>query len=927
MTQTKLTISTFADEQDGFPARGEATWEQLVDGLRRVRSTPCTLTSCTRSDCAHKAAAAWSPAYFPAGARRRLNTLEGVSAFVVDLDHVAPTALGDALAKVTRYQTIIHGSHSDHPNDRCLRVIIAISRPVLPVEWPRFWRAGMLALGLPADEQTKDGTRLYYRPSRPGDACADAPDGSGYVFETTDGPVLDVDAILATAPAAAELDVVMFDDYEVPEFQGAPPEEQMFQAAQVLADAWPTKGRHEAQRALSGALARAGWPVDLIAQFCAGVAHIQQPGNADLHKRYSAARSSFEKAQTGCPVQGWPSLEGAIGKEPVDKARKLLGFESSPEPMTGEDLDGIAFIIEVSKARAAEIAANAPAPTTNDLTSTLKAEQKRLSRANDATSLANGELLRRVIAGQFLTDNADENALSALVKATMLVCGIVYGGGSGSGKNKVKPLPSTTPKQITERLMSSAGGLVDKLPEIVDSAIARVKPVRGEDATDSERRSILDEEWDLNQFGKKIPASPKNMKRALAEFGVEVAYNELRMTEMVACTSLTINSGPLTDAIANTLRHKIDEQSEFLPDKGEFWDLLSYQAHENAFHPVKDYFTSLPAWDGVSRTESWLVNFFGADDTEFNRAIARIVIVAAVRRAVRPGCKFDEMLVLEGPQGGGKSTGLAALCPNREWFTDVSPLGQETRRQMEITAGKWIIEAGELDGLSRKEDGAVKAFLSRLVDEARMAYDRKPTWVPRQCIIIGTVNDSRYLKDPTGARRSWPVKVGTVNVPGIVAARDQLWAEAYALDLAHPEESYIRLDPSLYEAAAAEQDKRRVVSAFDVMLRPYFEGLTGRVLTDDVWKLIGVGGTDSRPRPSSPEMADISKTMTAMGYVHGERKLNGRNRYFYMRGTKDEMDVVIKITGNAMQGWSVDGAAVDGPANANARQLPSPTAN
>jgi predicted P-loop ATPase len=129
--------------------------------------------------------------------------------------------------------------------------------------------------------------------------------------------------------------------------------------------------------------------------------------------------------------------------------------------------------------------------------------------------------------------------------------------------------------------------------------------------------------------------------------------------------------------------------------------------------------------------------------------VGRLWLVAAVRRIREPGCKFDEMLVLESPtQGLDKSSALAALAVKDDWFTDQLPLNADDKKVIETLAGRWIVEAAEL-----------KAFLSQRIDRARMSYGRLVTEVPRQCVIVGTTNDDAYLRDSTGNRRFWPVKI------------------------------------------------------------------------------------------------------------------------------------------------------------------------
>jgi hypothetical protein len=189
---TPISISRYRSEADAWPTRTTTTWEGLVVGLARPRRTPCTVASCARSHCLHKRGPAWSPATYPAGVRRSLSAVETMSLLVLDIDHVATDErLAEIEARLTSYRRIIHASHSDRPADRCVRIVLMLSRPVSGPTWPNFWRAAIEHLGAPADRKARDASRLYFLPSRPKDA--------GYRYVVGDGDALDVDAVLGCA--------------------------------------------------------------------------------------------------------------------------------------------------------------------------------------------------------------------------------------------------------------------------------------------------------------------------------------------------------------------------------------------------------------------------------------------------------------------------------------------------------------------------------------------------------------------------------------------------------------------------------------------------------------------------------------------------------------------------------------------------------
>jgi predicted P-loop ATPase len=190
---------------------------------------------------------------------------------------------------------------------------------------------------------------------------------------------------------------------------------------------------------------------------------------------------------------------------------------------------------------------------------------------------------------------------------------------------------------------------------------------------------------------------------------------------------------------------------------------------------VTDYLDSL-TWDGTPRIDRWLVGYAGAEDTPHVRAVSRTMLVAAVRRARHPGCRFDQMPIIHGPQGCGKSSALRLLAIDDAWFCDVVTIDDE-RQIIEATAGKWIVETTELSS-------ALKAFLSRPVDVARMTYQRDATRVPRGFVMVGTTHAGDYLPDATANRRFWPVTVWRFDLGRLIEIRDQLWAEAAAAEAA-----------------------------------------------------------------------------------------------------------------------------------------------
>ncbi|MNO32452.1 Virulence-associated protein E [compost metagenome] len=184
-------------------------------------------------------------------------------------------------------------------------------------------------------------------------------------------------------------------------------------------------------------------------------------------------------------------------------------------------------------------------------------------------------------------------------------------------------------------------------------------------------------------------------------------------------------------------------------------DAFTETSRQNRFHPIKEFLESA-IWDGVPRVETIFIDYQGAEDTHYTRQVTRKILIAAVARIYDPGCKFDEMLVLVGKQGTGKSSLLAKL--GGRWFSD-SLKSFENKEAGEHLQNGWLFEIGEMHAMKKAEVESVKAFLSKTEDRYRVAYDRQVSEFPRKCVFFGTTNNMDFLTDDTGNRRFWPVDI------------------------------------------------------------------------------------------------------------------------------------------------------------------------
>ena len=196
----------------------------------------------------------------------------------------------------------------------------------------------------------------------------------------------------------------------------------------------------------------------------------------------------------------------------------------------------------------------------------------------------------------------------------------------------------------------------------------------------------------------------------------------------------------------------------------------------NAFHPVRDWLRSRPPWDGVERLGDWLTDCLGVPKSAYTQRVGRYFLMGMVARVMRPGVKFDYCLVLEGPQGRGKSMALSVL--GGEWFGDTD-LDLHNKDAMSALRGKWLYEFAELGSVTRAEASKQKSFLSRQIDEYRPVYGRREIRCPRQVVFAGSTNEWEWNKDPTGGRRFWPIDCANeINIDALRGMREQLFAEA-----------------------------------------------------------------------------------------------------------------------------------------------------
>jgi hypothetical protein len=416
---------------------------------------------------------------------------------------------------------------------------------------------------------------------------------------------------------------------------------------------------------------------------------------------------------------------------------------------------------------------------------------------------------------------------------------------------------------------SAADAFGDDIPFIAEEV----------DLANTEFEFDAEPEFDRSKKGDIVAASQHNVRMAIDTLGASVSYDEF--ADKIRIEGLKGFGPYLDDAALDRLWLKVDARFHFRPEKSFFTTVILDYARRRSFHPVRDYLDEAQsAWDGKARLDRLLIDYGGAKDSPFNRAASALPLIAAVRRIRNPGAKFDEMAVLESAQGKNKSSALEVLAIRPEWFTDSLPLNADNKRTIEAVTGKLIVECADLHGMGNADVDHVKAQLSRQVDRARLAYGRLTTERPRQFVIYGTANADNYLRDRTGNRRFWPVKVDRFDLDRLRADLQQLWGEAACREAWG---DATRLDPSLYAAATAAQTARTDAKSdpFTDTLANVLSGAAGKITSEDVWKILGLTVPGLRTQVVNDRMG---ASMRYLGWVRRQIRADGISMKGYVKG-------------------------------------------
>lgn len=382
---------------------------------------------------------------------------------------------------------------------------------------------------------------------------------------------------------------------------------------------------------------------------------------------------------------------------------------------------------------------------------------------------------------------------------------------------------------------------------------------------------------DRHKQPKRLLANVMLVLTHVEEWAGALAWDEFAERIIITRACPAGPPGPWGD-VADSLTAEWIQQSRWPIECGPELVAAAVRAvaDRHRIHPVRDWLKGLE-WDGTARIDGWLVHYLGVEDTPYARAVGRRWLVSAVARVFRPGCQVDSMLILEGEQGVRKSSAMRALASD-EWFLDTGIDVRDKEAPSSLRA-KWIVEMSELAALRGGDVERTKQFVSVRVDTYRPKYGRHFVDHPRQCVFVGTTNARQYLRDGTGGRRYWPVRVEHVDLDALAADRDQLWAEA-RVAFAAGEPWYLET-AELEGGARDEQEARRAVDPWEETVAEYLNAAprqnSGVVIADVMNECLKL---EVSKRTRIDEMR-IGEILSTLGWVRARERRASSRPYVY----------------------------------------------
>ena len=380
----------------------------------------------------------------------------------------------------------------------------------------------------------------------------------------------------------------------------------------------------------------------------------------------------------------------------------------------------------------------------------------------------------------------------------------------------------------------------------------------------------------------------------LSEWSGVFAFNELT-EQYIVTRPLPGSRGnpklhrprPLRDDDAGQVRIWLNRHLKWAKViKSDVFDAIALAAREHKISPIHHYLQGLQkqsAEDARKYLTIVVETHFGLykwnehpDTVRYSELVFQKWLISAVARALEPACKADHVLILEGPQGVGKSTAVRTLCDD-EYFGDTVPR-LDTKDASDYVRGKWIIELAELSSVSKSAVEQVKAYITRTEERFRPAYGRNEVTYQRRCIFVGTTNRMDYLRDETGNRRFWPIKLDTVDIDAIRNDRDKIWSAAKALYDAG-EQWWLT---SAEESLAQNQQLRRaaVDPLFDEVAEWLETSKTIETCMREVWSAVTSEDEDTSAAKMSPQLQHrLRGALNAAGFKStGQKFTSGEHK-------------------------------------------------
>jgi predicted P-loop ATPase len=388
-----------------------------------------------------------------------------------------------------------------------------------------------------------------------------------------------------------------------------------------------------------------------------------------------------------------------------------------------------------------------------------------------------------------------------------------------------------------------------------------------------------------SQIGKNSKPKPLPvLENAVIALRRDPAFRDLLTYDEMECAAIlhrplapnpppSFTPRPLTDVDVSRIQARLQRLGLSRLSRDTAHQAVAAVADDRRVHPLRDYLTSLK-WDEKPRVKGWLSTYLGVKRTPYSEGVGQMFLIAMVARVMQPGCKADHMLVLEGEQGEMKSTACAVLAG--EYFSDDLPdldLGKECSQHLR---GKWLIEFGEMHVYSRAASTKFKAFASRTHERFRPTFGRQQVTEPRQCLFIGTTNSDNYLKDETGGRRFWPVRIKDIDIDALRADRDQLIAEAMQMFRDgvrwHPTKNFEK------QHVKPEQDDRYEGDEWEDDIAEYLQGKTDVIISEVARDVLNIG----KQRLGTFDQRRIGRAMQHLRWKRGPRGVGGRRRWVPM---------------------------------------------